>query len=509
MKDIFTRPQYYRNLMLKKLNTNLVQDEFKGKGIACVFLTRFCPVSCDFCFFKSLPQNTKKTEKDAFNSIGMNNLIDFINKANLAYLLVSGGGDPFTEFDNVLRLIKEAKVNKIVLVTSGFWAINKQKADIYLNKIYKNIKNKEVILRLSYDKYHVKKLSSDTIYNILDLFENHFYNNKNFKFRVHTMIEDPSINDFLEQISKRIKDKKIVNLNTDSKIVSKINPFDYKIELTNGFSFEIGFANAFYPDGKIDMRNLNIIKRNLEVFEKDLRNSQNYNSSVTLNNDGSKGLDFWINYNGNVCTWGNQVPDNIQNIYFDNYDEIINNNFSDPIMASYLKKGSLYRYNILNEIAPLTVLKSKLINIRDYVGAILFEEDKIRLYYSIRVLQDFYNEGVLKNKDMLLLPEKLQDLIKDGTKESLITLYNASNYTIIDQFLSKKHSKKEAIKLLELIKLNHYVVDNDQINDFIEKVNKMYDLSIMDLQKVCTTDTDPYDERLIPTKVTFAEISEN
>lgn len=380
MKDIFRNPQYYRNIILKNLNVNLVQEEFHGKGIACVFLTRFCPVSCDFCFFKSLPQNIKKTEKDAFNEIGMNNLIGFINKANLAYLLVSGGGDPFAEFENVLRLLKETNVNKVVLVTSGFWAINKQKAKNYLNKIFENIKDKEVILRLSYDEYHTKKLSLDIIYNILNLFENNFYNNKNFKFRVHTMIDDPSIKDFLKHISNRIKNKKIIKLNTDSAIVSKLNPFDYKIELKNGFSFEIGFASVFYPNGKIDMGNLDIVNRNLGVFEKDLKNSQNYNSSVALNNDGSKGLDFWINYNGNICTWGNQVPDNIQNIYFDSYDEIINNNFSDPVMASYIKKGSLYRDNVLNEVAPSTVLKSKLINIRDYVGAILFEEDKTLLY---------------------------------------------------------------------------------------------------------------------------------
>lgn len=65
----------------------------------------------------------------------MNNLIAFVNKANLAYLLVSGGGDPFSEFDHVLRLIKEKNVEKIVLVTSGFWAINKEKTLFYLKNL--------------------------------------------------------------------------------------------------------------------------------------------------------------------------------------------------------------------------------------------------------------------------------------------------------------------------------------------------------------------------------------
>lgn len=429
----------------------------------------------------------------------MNNLITFINKANLAYLLVSGGGDPFAEFGNVIKLISETNVDKIVLVTSGFWATNRNKTSLYLNKIYETIHEKEVVLRLSYDEYHTQKLSPQNIYHIISVFEDEFCKNKNFKFRVHTMINDKAINDFLKQISQNIKSKNIVNFNTDSTIVSKINPYDYKIELNSGFSFEVGFSNKFYPDGKVDMGNQDIIKRNLEVFDSDLRNCQSYNSSIALNNDGSKGLDFWINYNGNICTWGNQVPDNIQNIYFDSYDEILKSTFSDPIMASYLKKGSIYRYDIINEVAQNVVLKSKLINIRDYVGAILFEEDKLRLYYTMRVLQDFYHEGVLKEKDIVNLPESLQVLIKQS-KEQLINLYNNSNYTIIDQFLSKKHSKKDAISLLELIKLKHYDIDNKRIDDFIQKINTMYDLSIRKLNEICINEVDPYDEQLIPEK---------
>ncbi|MGN0929968.1 MAG: 4Fe-4S cluster-binding domain-containing protein [Alphaproteobacteria bacterium] len=498
-ENIFNNPQYFRNLILNNLKVNFVKENFSGKGIACVFLTRFCPVSCEFCFFKSLPQNSVKTEKDAFNQIGINNLISFINSANLAYLLISGGGDPFTEFNSILRLIKETNVNKIVLVTSGFWAINEEKTLEYLDKIYKQIKDKEVILRLSYDEHHVNKLSDKNIYHIISIFEKNFPLSKNFKLRIHTMIDDKEIDKFLKNIEGKIKYKKKIISNSDSNIVSKINPYDYKIILNNNFSFEIGFSYRFYPDPKINLNNNDIIKRNLNVFEKDLKNSQNYNSAIAFNNDSSKGLDFWINYNGNVCTWGNQVPDNVQNIYFDDYNEVISKTFSDPIMASYLIKGSLYRYNILNEISHKTVLKSKLINIRDYVGSILFEEDKIRLYYTIRVLQDFFKDNILKDRDLIKLPKNLQNTIKFD-KNYLINLYNNSNYTIIDQFLSKKQSKEEAIELLELIKLNHYDVNKEKILSFIHKINNMYDLNISNINDVISLEINPYNERLIPTR---------
>lgn len=63
MEELFKNPQYYRNIILRNLTNDLVKEELKGKGIACVFLTRFCPVPCNFCFFKSLPNNSTKTEK--------------------------------------------------------------------------------------------------------------------------------------------------------------------------------------------------------------------------------------------------------------------------------------------------------------------------------------------------------------------------------------------------------------------------------------------------------------
>ena len=39
------------------------------------------------------------------------------------------------------------------------------------NTVYENINNKDVVLRLSYDEYHTKKLSSKTIYNIIDPYD--------------------------------------------------------------------------------------------------------------------------------------------------------------------------------------------------------------------------------------------------------------------------------------------------------------------------------------------------
>lgn len=50
---------------------------------------------------------------------------------------------------------------------------------------------------------------------------------------------------------------------------------------------------------------------------------------------------------------------------------------------------------------------------------------QIRLYYTIRVLQDFYKDKILKDKELLLLPKNLQHAIKQD-KETLIDLFNTS-----------------------------------------------------------------------------------
>lgn len=52
MKNIFDYPQKYIEEINKKVKIDK-PSYYRGKSMAVVFLTKFCPVECPFCFFQS------------------------------------------------------------------------------------------------------------------------------------------------------------------------------------------------------------------------------------------------------------------------------------------------------------------------------------------------------------------------------------------------------------------------------------------------------------------------
>ena len=134
-----------------------------------------------------------------------------------------------------------------------------------------------------------------------------------------------------------------------------------------------------------------------------------------------------MDYNGNVCTWQNRVQDNLLNIYEDNYNDVLRNTYSDPLTYSYIDKGAKYREKIVSEVSPKTVSLMKSVNIRDYAGTQLFLDEKIRLYYTIRVIQDYLLEDKINTDVLNEFPKELINAIKSNLKE-LKCNYFKSNY---------------------------------------------------------------------------------
>ena len=56
MTNIFNNPQKYIDEIYDKIKINNLSI-FEGKSMAVVFLTKFCPVECPFCFFHSKQKN--------------------------------------------------------------------------------------------------------------------------------------------------------------------------------------------------------------------------------------------------------------------------------------------------------------------------------------------------------------------------------------------------------------------------------------------------------------------
>ena len=250
------------------------------------------------------------------------------------------------------------------------------------------------------------------------------------------------------------------------------------------FEIKIGYAKLFFPDFKPDLNAMNAsIDKALKVFDEDMQISEFGNPSVVPNCDGTLGLDFWIEYNGNVTTWGNQDNGSLYNIYTDDYERVSNGTFGNIITYSFLDKGYYYRENIVNEINPKAVLRSKVINLRNYTSALLLEEDKTKLYYAIRVIKDYLEEGILTENDIEVLPLDLVKLIHSDIADIKVAYRNSSK-DIVTQSMDKELNKEEWECLFLLIKLGHYDVKEENLRKAIEEYNERYFCHLENLESI-------------------------
>lgn len=475
----FTNPDLYRRLMLKYNLVTYNTQEYAGKSFMCVFFTRFCSVGCPFCFFKSAPARNAITVADQFNEEGINRFIEFCNQANLGYVLISGGGEPLTQKRAVLRTIAEVETNRIVLVTSGNWAFNKDAASRYLVEIDSAIKARKspckVTVRVSVSAGHAIKLGILPARNLIELFESQYSDHPYLKFQIHGFENDPMFSKVLAEFPGHELDYNTGPRASDDETVIKVIPQKIYVKLPSGYGFIVGISKIFGSDLRPNLHKIEYLYDTIKIFERDLEESEDNNSAVLFNTNGDKGLDWSLNYNGNICLWQNQVNDNQCNIYEDSFSTVLNETFRDPITLSYIENGCKYRERIVAEVSPRSVLRLKSISLRDYSGTVVFEEEKIRLYYVIRVLQDFFIAGRVIQNQLDELPEEIRQLIM-GSTEMAKELYFKANYTIIDQYKRREFHSVQWRDLLELIKLAHYDLTSEQIQDALTYYNARTDL---------------------------------
>jgi len=470
----FTNPDYYRRIMLQYRLVKYNVDDYSGKSFMCVFFTRFCGVGCPFCFFKSAPARDGITVADQFNEEGIDKFIAFCNQANLGYVLISGGGEPLNHKRAVLRTIAEVETNRIVLVTSGSFAMSRHAASLYLKEIEAALKSRKkpckVTLRLSVSAGHAIKLGIKPAENLIALFQEEYARHPYIKFQIHAFENDPMFQKVLDQFPGSHADYDPDKRASDDEEVVKIIPQKVHVSLPSGYRFIAGISKVFGSGLRPNLLEERSVENTVKVFEKDLEESEDNNSAVLYNLNGKNGLDWSLNYNGNICLWQNQVNDNQWNIYEDDYSKVLHATFQDPITLSYIEKGCKYRERVVSEASPRAVLRVKSISLRDFSGTVLFEEEKLRLYYALRVLQDYYREGKVIKEGLEMLPDELKLLIK-GNPQEVLELFHQAEYTIVDQYKQIPFDSVAWRDLLELIKLGHYDLTEEQIEEALEYYN--------------------------------------
>lgn len=496
MKNIFDRPCYHLEQIKKVKIDSKKRKRFNSKSMLCAWVTKLCPAHCKSCFFKSdMYHDGVPAERYQFSPYGVERLIKFINDSNNSYLMLSGGGEPMIRKDIVNELIRKVKTDRIVIVTSGIWAKTYKSAKDTIDELYSSYTSRDddivLVVRLSVDSFHYEPLGFDVINNIIRVFRENYSHCKNFQLRIHTMQNDPT----LDEVSKKIGNCEVIYSDiesvSDNKEIIKILPKQAKLRFDDGYEILVGRSKLFFSNLKIDLNEFTEdIQRSLDVFEEDMSASEYGNPSILTNCDGSLGLDFWIDYNGNVTTWGNQQWDSLYNVYVDSYQDLIKGTFENIISYSFLDKGYYYRERIIRAVNPKAVLRSKVMNLRDYAGAFLMEEEKTKLYYAVRAIKDYLEDGILSEDDISFLPANLLSVIHSSTEE-INSLYRASDFDIISQYFAKKEElNMDDWKILfNLIRLGHYDVSNQHIEEAIAYYNDTYYADIKSVDDVPDDDS--------------------
>lgn len=495
MKNIFDRPCYYIEQVKKVRVPEKKRKKFNSKSMLCAWVTKLCPARCESCFFKSnMYHSGVPDEKYQFSQYGVDRLIKFINDSNNSYLMLSGGGEPMVRKDIVNEIIRRVKSDRIVIVTSAIWAKTYASAEKTIDELYESYISRNddlvLVLRLSVDSFHYKPLGFDVIDNVIKVFRNKYSKCKNFQLRIHTMQNDPT----LEMVAEKIGDCKVVYSDiesvSDNKEIIKILPKQATLSFNEGYDIKVGLSKLFFSNLKIDLNEFTEdIQRSLDVFEEDMSSSEYGNPSILTNCDGSLGLDFWIDYNGNVTTWGNQQWDSLYNVYVDTYQDLVKGTFENIISYSFLDKGYYYRERIVRTVNPRAVLRSKAMNLRDYAGAFLMEEDKTKLYYAVRAIKDYLEDGVLSEDDISYLPANLLKVIHSSVDE-ITAFYKASDYDIISQYFDRKSelTQTDWEILFTLIRLGHYDVSEYHLKEAIDFYNETFYRNIHSVNDIPDSD---------------------
>lgn len=478
IENVFNYPEMYIDLINKQKGlVKIDKKKYTGKSLVLVMFTSVCDVGCPFCCFKALSSATKKNIKNQFTPEGVNKFIEFANKANVGYLQISGGGEPFLEKEALLKSIEKINADRIILVTGGVWAYNREKAEKYLDEINQAIKKRKkkarISIRLSISQCHSIKLKHYPLENLINIFETKYRDNKNFTLQIKTFKDDPTLENNLKTMGRKFKIEKLQPNKSDDDKIIKIMPWKSKLILDSGFEIVIGISRVFYPSFRPNLHNNKSFMKMVELYDIDLDKSQNYFPSRAYNSKGYFGLDWLVEYNGNISTWQNSIQDDQLNIYEDNYKTSLNHTLANLITRSCIDNGSKYREKIVSEISPKTVMLMKANGIRDYASSILFADAKIRLYAYIRILQDYVKQGLVNEKLIENMPASIQKLIK-SPKSVIKKYYLKSNTSILAQELSAEPDRDKYKDFLELVKLGHFEMSKQDIQTAVAYYNMFF-----------------------------------
>lgn len=372
-------------------------------------------------------------------------LLKLVEESNTGYLLVSGGGEGFLELPLIYQIIEGSTADVTWIVSSGFWANTKRSTRHIINNCYAahvrgNARNpdRETIIRISVDKHHIDRIGKSQdpfayIRRIIQIFEQDYAKSPRFSLLLHAIKgEENLVKKLAKELSASIQNNFYMK-HSDAKITESA----MLLHLPSGFELPVTFAKLLLSDISVDLRDKKLLAKRINIWETDAYVNEQDRTGLQVHG-GGYGNDMLVIYDGRVAGgWQCEMPDIPINVDDHDYTEIMRRTLSDPGVLATLEKGQRYRFKIIEEVDPKACTRAKAVNVRDYTSPTLLEEDRDKLYYTIRAIQDYREEGRLKYNEKTVMPEILS--IINAMPEQLRDWHHESNYDIVAQFREYNH----------------------------------------------------------------------
>jgi hypothetical protein len=191
--------------------------------------------------------------------------------------------------------------------------------------------------------------------------------------------------------------------------------------------------------------------------------------SLSFHGEGAeKGVYFLLLYDGTTIIWGSSAPEDEASIYNEDYKGMMDKNLGDIITLCSLEEGPFYIQQIIAEVNPKAVDRAIGVGLRDFYARLLLEEDKTRLYLSIRLMQDMIARGRINQEQVQAWPAKLQAMVNLSQPE-LQKIYGESHYNIVDQYFLDPNLTVEKLLLLhDRVRLGHYALSAAEMIDQVQ-----------------------------------------
>lgn len=371
-------------------------------SVAYLWPTKYCPIECEHCMFASpKPQHVDK--EMVLSPAAIDNFIQISHDSMLDSLVASGGGEPMLELPTVLRLLKEARFDYFEIITGAHWTASEALIRKTLDQVQDAIserktKNRDFdfSFRVSIDSYHQAVVRPEWLKSLVDVIRRDAvfprgerkYPDIRLFFRT-LLIEDDTVERFASLLGAKLTPMK-----------QYIRELRFHDELNDGMNM----LKVFYKDMRFVGRGKTVETNKLMEFDQYFSSYADENHDVRLgmtylkpgsHGEALEGINTTVIYDGKMLPYGG-VADVYSNIYVDSYQEFLSKLSKDIISRTLLEKGLRSVMRIAEEVDPLI---NERVKRKNWIASVADESlatPELRLYVTLRLLQESMKEGRIK-----------------------------------------------------------------------------------------------------------------